>query len=355
MGLYIMLFIYLLVLYLINITLFPKKNCSLLAILPFFILSAFRDSSIGNDTMSYLAIFDRVKLSQIDFQNTNFEAGYMKLNQIVAFFFSDLQSILIVTSILIYLGYYFFIRKYSVSPIFSVVLFISLGYFSNSLNILRQQIALSIIFVAWYYLNKSKTILPICLILLATLFHNTALIFILAILLRKVKVNKLSLSVLFATIFIGYFAYAPFLRIFIRIFPIYNSYLGSIYMSGEIRMASVMNAVILLLILLLGLIFKPDKDSEEFSYQLWNTWTIYIMVSIGLTVLSFNFNLIARAAEYFSVFSIVYIPILFKSIKNKNLKILMSFSVIVFAIIFFFFIQVYKPEWNVIYPYKFYR
>lgn len=355
MELYLLLFVYLLLLYLINTAFFPEKNISFTALLPFFILSALRDSSIGNDTMSYLSIFDRIKLGQLDIQNTNFEIGYIKLNQLTAYFFTNIQSILVVTSILIYLGYFFFIKKNSEAPIFSVFLFMSLGYFGNSMNVIRQQLAMSIIFFAWHYLNKNKIIIPVCLIIAASLFHNTALIFLLAIFIRKVKVNKISLSVLFFITVIGYVAYQPLLQIFLKIFPMYNSYLGSIYMAGGVRIASVMNLFILILILLAGLIFKPDENSKDFTYSLWNTWTLYIMISIGLTVLSFNFNLIARSAEYFSVFSIVYIPLLIKSIKNKNLKILLVFSLMMLGTMFFFFIQVYRPEWNVIYPYKFYR
>lgn len=352
---YVALFIYLLILYLIDTSLLEKKKNTFITIMPFFILSAFRDSSIGNDTKSYLTIFERVRLGQIDLKNTNFEVGYVKLNEYIAFLFSNSQSIIIITSIIIYSAYYLFIKKFSVSPIFSVFLFLTLGYFGNSVNLLRQQLALSIIFLAWNYLRKDKFMISACLILFASLFHNTALVFLLAILLKKVKINRFSIAIFTVVTVVGYIIYAPILHLFLRAFPVYNSYIGSIYMNGEIRLASIMNLLLLIFIFILGLIFKPSKDSEYFSYKDWNMMTVYIMVSISLTVLSLNFNLIARATDYFSIFSILYIPGIIRSIKNKQLKLTIGFLVIIVCLSFFFIVQLYRPEWNVIYPYKFYR
>lgn len=355
MLVYVALCIYLLILYLMDTSSIKSKNYGFIAIVPFFILSAFRDSSIGNDTRSYLMIFERVKFGQIDLKNTNFEIGYIKLNECIAFLFSNSQSIIIITSIMIYTAYYFFIKKFSASPVFSIFLFLTLGYFGNSVNLIRQQLALSIVFLAWNYLRKDKVVVAFILILFASLFHNTALVFLLAIVLKKIKINKISIAIFSIITIVGYIAYIPILNLFLRIFPVYNNYIGSIYMNGEVRLASIMNLLVLSLIFIFGLVFKPSLDSNQFSYKEWNMMTVYIMISISLTVLSLNFNLIARATDYFSIFSILYIPGIISNLKDKKLKLIIGFLVVVVCLVYFFVIQLYRPEWNVIYPYKFYR
>lgn len=71
------------------------------------------------------------------------------------------------------------LRKYSENYVFSIFLFIALGYHLGwMMNGLRQFMAVSIIFAATPWLIKQETVKTIPIILLAATFHKTALIFL---------------------------------------------------------------------------------------------------------------------------------------------------------------------------------
>ena len=130
----------------------------LISIVAIVLVSSLRSYTVGRDIYVYYNEFESYKsLSFVDAKNlTRFEFGYFA----IAFLFSKLRLsfrvVLIVSSLFITICFYKFINEFSPNKCMSLVLFISFGMFAQSLNIIRQLIALAFVLLGLTLLNKNK-------------------------------------------------------------------------------------------------------------------------------------------------------------------------------------------------------
>ena len=82
----------------------------------------------------------------------------------------------------------FLIYKYSNSPFFSLLVILTF-YFLFTMSGLRQTIALSFILLAQYYIIEKKPFHFIVMVFLATIFHVTAICFLPAYYIARMKIN----------------------------------------------------------------------------------------------------------------------------------------------------------------------
>lgn len=210
-------------------------------------------------------------------------------------------------------------------------LFYTLGFYGSSLNILRQYIALLIILLAYEYMRKKKIFVAIILILLASQFHATALIGFLLLLIPYIRFNYKIIFIFICVSILIQFSFGFIINLVFTISPKYHVYLNSAYFEGEIRLASILNLLIIFIIFIMGLILnyntKPEKYSAEIKLGSVKHKKIIsdnyamqylILFSACITFISLKFNLIERLSEYFFVFSIIYLPNILSKIREKN-------------------------------------
>lgn len=332
----------------------------------FFILAAFRSVNIGNDTQAYIEIYNKFKsFSFINiFQYTGrYELGYLLLNKLVSFISLQPQTILIVTSFLILLGYYKFIQKYSLIPWLSIYLFFTLGFWGNTMNTIRKELSIVILLVAFHFIIRQKLLPFLITIMIATLFHSTAIIFIIAYPLASMKFNKKLVMMVMSGSIACFVLFPLLLKILFTIFPQYSYYIGGVYLNGNIRMASILGLLIGIMILLFGRVYSSydktvefaDFENERSNVIIGNEIiSVFMLISIGITLISFNFNLLSRAASYFEVFSLIYIPNIISQLNSKYEKLLLKLIIVIIFFIYAYVIQVFRPEWNMIYPFEFF-
>lgn len=334
----------------------------------FFILSAFRSKNIGNDTSSYISLFERIA-NKNDFSQftSGYETGYVYLNKLISTISPHSQFFLIFTSLILLIGFAFFIYKKSNNVFLSVFLFYTLGFYGSSLNILRQYIAILIILVAYEYMRKKKILVAIIFILLASQFHATALIGFLLLLIPYIRFNYKKIFILICiTIFIQ-FSFGSLINLVFAISPKYHVYLNSAYFEGEIRLASILNFLIIIIIFIMGLILNFNTEPDKYSYEIKQgkvrqkriisdnyAMQYLILFSACITFISLRFNLIERLSEYFFVFSIIYLPNILSEIQDKKLYMIVVYLVIVFSFVYITVILLFRPEWNRIFPYEFF-
>jgi hypothetical protein len=206
------------------------------------------------------------------------------------------------------------------------------------------------------------------LVILASLFHRTAVIFILAWPISKLKFNK---HFLFALVIINLVLFSIFpsiMEVAFNIFPTYKYYVDSIYLDGNIRLASLIDLVVGLCIITLGYFITvynekeriktllPDETNEILNREKQENNTLLLLITIGVSVtfLSIKFNLLDRISDYFMVFSLIYLPNCIKGIKNTRLKALIIYLVTVLFFMYVTLILIFRPEWNILYPYSFF-
>ena len=196
---------------------------------------------------------------------------------------------------------YTLLKRYSSNIYISFIASISLGSFSFALSALRQMIAISFIMFAFRYIEEKKILKFILLTLIATLFHSTAIVFLIAYPLYRIK---LKIRTLFVMV-IGMVMVVPMARPIVEfILPRIGAnelYYG--YLQSE-KSLSFSGTIISILILLFCVVFIL-KDSKSAKYHgLCN----FAMVSIFFRLLSvFFFAEMFRLSLYFSIFDTIMI------------------------------------------------
>ncbi|WP_171909161.1 EpsG family protein [Paenibacillus sp. GP183] len=341
----------------------------------FLFFSAFRASFVGNDTKFYLDLYKNISWTDnLDLFTGRIEIGFVYLNKLLSLVFTQPQIILIVTSVIFMLAFCFFIYKYSTMTWLSVYLFFVLRFFDESMNIIRLDIALAIVLFSYNFIRKKQLFRFIFLVLIATLFHATAIAFLLAYPISRLKFNFKFVLITICGSIILFFSFSSLLNELLLIFPKYQYYVGTVYLDGNVRIASIMNLLVGLSILLIGIKTNYHNNSTELKIELigdlnsqkpnvvnlkdkvndGEIFLIFTFIWVVITFLSINFALLSRVGLFFEMFAIVYLPNAIKQMKNKKLALLYTILIVILFFIYATEIQIFRPDWNRIYPYDFF-
>ena len=161
-----------------------KNRMTFVFALGMILIFGLRGVSVGIDTYSYYyryTIYEKM-LYSVKYAS---ELGFNFYNYVLAKAGLPWQFYLLITSA-IFLGIlYRFFRKYSKNIYFSTFIFVTIGSFSMAMSGLRQYLAASLCLLSYMVLeeglnNKVKSwIIAITIWLIATSFHNSAIIFFL--------------------------------------------------------------------------------------------------------------------------------------------------------------------------------
>ncbi len=157
-----------------------RKNIFyVLSFMTFFLVSAFR-YGVGTDYLrryvyDYGRILEGIHVS-------NLEVGFQLLMKGTMLLSDKPFLMFFITSLMINGFVFYTLVKESKDKILSICIYFFLGFFFDSLNIMRQYLAISFVFIGYYYLLKNKRLLFVISVLLASLFHSTALIMIILVL-----------------------------------------------------------------------------------------------------------------------------------------------------------------------------
>ncbi|MFZ5986468.1 MAG: EpsG family protein [Bacillota bacterium] len=325
------------------------------------IISALRAYAVGNDTDQFYRAYERI--AQVDwtsFYLFRYELGFTVLCKVLSYISREPQLLLIVTSLFSSYSIGRFIYKNSCNVVLSSYLFITLNIYADYLNLMRQVIALSIILFGIEYLKEKKIIRFVLFVVIASLFHQSALFVLVVIFFVKIKYSKLSFPITLMTSIIGFLIFNRLFLFAVKILSKYASYEDSVYASSN-YFGMIFNVSICLSILLLGL-FICNKNRGYLQKQcvlemktLSYDFVAY-MVSICLFcyILGTRMYILTRVVPYFSIYYLVWIPMTFESIGDKKLKILVLHLILVLTLAYYLIVAIFRPEWYGIIPYKFF-
>lgn len=349
--LYLFIIIILFLLSLYRFDNYTEKGLLGLIFFVFWILATIRADSIGNDTLTYKNLFNYIVYYQdIELWKTRYEIAYLILNQIIGFCTDNFTIFLGIVNTFIYFAYYKFIKDYSKNKMLSSLLFFTLGFWGQTVNVIRLQLAIAMMLYAYFSKSKGNNIWAVVYSILAVLFHRLAWIYLIFWVIPK-NVNRRFYFFATSLGMIVFALFPLFLPLTAKYFPYFQTYVFSnTYQLDDFKLASLLNFFSRLLIFSSSLFVfynnRQQKDYEDF--------TQYINISfISLIILfiSFRFNLLDRAADFFWVFSLILVPQTLDWLKNKNQKVFYFLIVVMFCIAHFSIINIYRPNWNNIYPY----
>ena len=204
------------------------------AVLIFF--AACRADSVGADTLQFTNGY-RLFATQSwrEAMAHGYEKGFLFLCRLLACISPSPQLLIAFTSIFSITVFTVVLYRNSGDVVTSVALFIGMQYYANYMNYMRQVLAISIVFLAIEFLLKKFRFgwIPyLAVVLLAAMFHITALVLCLLPLfyyIRPTKTLCCAAGVVGLTVFI---LFEPLVRLVVRIIPKYRPYLGGQFLKG---------------------------------------------------------------------------------------------------------------------------
>ena len=176
----------------------------------------------GGESIGYVGTFSQIaKLSWLKvftFKVRNYEQGYTIFVKILSMFSKNPQILLFGCGIIQAICVFILINKTSKKPFLSTIIYLALPCFVICWSGLRQSIAISITMIAFLMIQEKKPVKFILLVVLAWLFHSSAIIFLIAYPLYYLKQSSIWKLVSVIAIPIIYAFRLPLFRVLSVIF-----------------------------------------------------------------------------------------------------------------------------------------
>lgn len=313
------------------------------------IISCFRAESVGIDLVNYKDAFYRWgQLSFVELIHiTNSDIGFVFYNWTLGNIWPDIRFFIICSSIITLIPIYATVKRHSRNCFMSLYLYVCMGCLGESFNIIRQAIALGIIFYCYRYVVEKKLFNFILGVFVAALFHQTALVAILICFLVNEKKTNRTIAKFLVLIIGVVLVTAVGIPVFVKIYKV-NNY-SDLIVSGE-------GVPLLIFYIMLGIIFYiilrcPQKDmKEERKREQKNLFVIY---SLGVTVqiLAIGFSILNRLTIYFMIFAILFIPGILDNMKDVRERTIAKTAIYGLYTLWFIY-ELYKDYSGVV-PYTF--
>lgn len=256
-----------------------KKNVNLrwsfVILFVCILLQGLRATSVGGDLAdNYVRVFHEcgeLSWSQIFNFSSGYEIGYVIINKIIYLIFGPndfgMRMLLFAIAVIFNISFYVLIRKCSSNPLYSVFLFVGFGVFNISMNNLRSTLALSLIYLAILFAAEKRILKTLFFIAVASLFHTTAICFILFVISLLIKNRKILIAyyALMAGAFI--IGYSVFGGVIEQYFPKYSYYLSATD-GGD-------NYLLFLIVILFFVLIIPVRGFYDSSKEVLISETFY--------------------------------------------------------------------------------
>ncbi|MGN7763271.1 EpsG family protein [Paenibacillus sp. 22594] len=296
-----------------------------------FLYGALRSINVGTDvngySLSYLQL-QNISFKEIFLSNTviSRDPFFYYLLKILTYINTDPQFMIVVTTAIVIICLSVFIYKNSVNPLLSFVLFVGLRFYSFTLSGLRQAVAWSIIMLSYNFIKEKKPIKFLILVLIASLFHKSALIFLIAYPFAKIKrIGSISFAVPFIFIF-NYVTNNSLVEIALKL-SFFQQYDGQLS-NGNNNSGSTLLLIYIGIYIFSLILRKKTNDESQENYQMYNL----TLLGIIITMLSLDYDNFFRIGYYF-IFSIVLLlPHTINRIGDEKTRNLVSAIVIILII-----------------------
>ena len=290
-----------------------------------FFMIAFRNQYVGTvdshryyNNWLFLRDLPRSMLGNY-LQNSEMDTGYLVVVWALSHIFPNPQFVFIFSAILFVIAVCNFIYKNSEDVCLSVVMFVCLGLYTFMVQGLRQAVAMCICLFALELYKNKKYVRFVLLVLLATLFHKTAIIFLLVGFLRLLKMEWKSytfVGLASATVLAGSGYIVEWSKVLFK----EETYTTAAQAGGFIATA------IYVLILVVSFIFATKKQKKEddftlFFYITYMGFFSYLLRYVELAILE-------RISYYFLFGQIILLPKILGNFDNKVRNIVKTIVII---------------------------
>lgn len=323
----------------------------LISIFAFVFLSTFKADSIGCDTQTYIEWFNSWSYES--------DLGYSILQLIIFKIGFSYRGMWFVISIFISVCVVLFINRFSTNKLMSLLLYVSLGVFSQSLSFMRQIVALGFLLLEIIAIDKKEWKKSALFVFLASLFHRSGLIGLLFIALKFIKINwkTITAAIVIAVVFPLLLPYISKLLEKMGFPSYYHKYFveSTSFIRDTTLIAKLYSISLVVLFFAFYIVAECLKrKKEDFNKKTFYMLGIFLfaaMFKIMGVILDAN-TLFDRLVVYFFHSLIIIIPNLINEFKgNKKLYILAN--VMCYIIAFAFLHGLYMINYYETFPFIF--
>lgn len=315
-----------------------KKEFIVIAFIPLFILGGFRGETVGGDLINYLPEFK--SLAHIrDFKNLFDEAihepGYLVYIKILSFLSDDSRMFLLGTSLLSLIGPFYIIYKYSRQPMLSVLIYYISGFYTNTFNNVRQSLAISIVLIAFCFLERKNLRKYIMLVLLASTFHYSAIAALLVYPIMRKELNLKRLFIISSSglVLMGSLGYYIFSKLTFLFLAKYDA--ETVRMDSEGQGYGMFILYTILFIFTSYVYLRKVKRNVNTNYAMYTLVLTFIMLSMIIQLSAPFFHSMVRMTYYFFIpYMIIGLPYMISETRGIY-KIAVRF-LLIFLLVFFF-------------------
>lgn len=174
-----------------------RKRCCVGMGIGLFLFAALRSWTVGSDTWNYFADFcvdSDLSYAEILIRYEGRDPFFHLFSHAVSLISNNPQFFMAVVSAIVAIGFSVFAYKQKGNLLLIYGLFVTFRIFSFTCTGLRQAIAMGIIFFAYTLLDRKNLKYGIPLIVLASLFHTSAILALLMIPLKMINKNGLVIT-----------------------------------------------------------------------------------------------------------------------------------------------------------------
>lgn len=302
------------------------------------LIGALRKYTVGADLRTHYyynyEIISQSSWDNLKYFTDKYEWGYLIFQKILGLLFKSPQTIIVMTSTFIFGTMGWFIYRNADNVYVATIFFISFMFYPF-LAAIAQSMAIAILVISIeLFLKKNKNIKFIIGVCLAASFHSSSILCVLLILVNNIKLKNW--SIIYIAIIGSLFAifYQNIFSTVTNILPEYNRYISSSSLmnqrAGYINLNSIINALILLIIFIVGYIIFSKKCNRNGKKIEWlkntqNTLTTDFLIYTSFfaflfRALVFKMNTLGRFSYFFYPFLPITVSRIYNNIQNNKNK-----------------------------------
>ena len=217
----------------------------------------------------------------------------------------------------------------------------------------RQSIANGIVLIGLFFLQDKKPVKFAVCVLIAILFHKTAIIaFLFLVFYNRVFNGKWMMAIMGVASLLTVTNLAGRITAIFRPVTIYSTFSDGSENGLTVIVMSIMYCCLLFLRLFEA---KKDQNSDAVLLETKESFYVFgITMSFALTLISLRVPVISRLCGYFSLAGLPYISNVMNRMKNQGNALLIKVVFCVALWAYSLTVLILRPEWQHLWPYHFF-
>ncbi|NML35831.1 EpsG family protein [Chitinophaga sp. G-6-1-13] len=315
-------------------------------VIAFFVFLAGLRWETGTDWNNYYSFFKNMNAQVLE-EDKVFEPGFKYVNFWVRSYTDDYTVFLMICAVfIISLKSYYFYRNTS---LIFLAAFLYYAYFFFDIFFVRQSLAISFVLISSPFIVKRKFIPFAILIYLASLFHGSALVFLLAYFVYNLNMPGYVIFLIIAgSIFFSVLSIDALVLKAVVQYMGGNAYIASklegyleVGQSESFNSALGKTTVLLLGVLKRGVlvpIFIWFRDKiDKADYKEYNGYLNLFVMGTALYFITSNYMALQRISTYFTLFEILLVLMVARHLRGKVAASIVYTVIVLYAFTKFYY------------------